>query len=165
MTTINAAVAGATQFAGTPTDTRLAAEGAAYAQRPARGSAAPARLDESAETSRSAGSLSGDDMKARLIELIQGQVDSGAIEADEAAALQRFFAHRPSEDHAGALASGDKPAAERGTISEAASMKLDALEGFLDRLRQSQGASASGYGSSPPRQGPGRTGLVLDSLS
>lgn len=128
------------------------------------------------------------DMKARMDDLIQQQVDSGALTDDQASELQSFFAQGPEggEDTGGPGgpggprgASGPLPAKPEDSseeasdddssnsttspVSDAASTKLDALEAFLEKLRASQ-ASSSGYGASANKTSAA-TGLVLDSLA
>lgn len=123
------------------------------------------------DSSLTAGRGSGD-MKDRIDDLIQQQVDGGTLSDEQASELQSFFAQGPEGTRAPGGADGPPPpppsdgasteGGETSTVSDAASTKLAALEAFLERLRESQ-ASKTGYGTAT--QTGNATGLVLDSLA
>ena len=161
MNTTNAAASGAAQPGRAQMDPRMPSAAAEGVPPPATQGG---DVSGSAQPPRTAGSKSSDDMNARLSELIQAQVDSGTLSADQASELQDFFTQPPSAGDASTKPAAAAPSHSGAPISEAASMKLDALEKFLGRLRENSGVAMNGYGSNSGG-GAVTTGLVLDSLS
>jgi hypothetical protein len=133
-------------------------------------------IDTSLAAERTSGGKPGGNMKGRIDGLIQQQVESGALSDDQASELQSFFAQGPEGEGQGPGGPGgpggppppppgepsDADSDSSGTVSDAASTKLQALEAFLERLRASQ-SSTTGYGATS--QTSSATGLVLDSLA
>jgi len=123
--------------------------------------------------------LDPSEMKSRIDGLIQDQVSSGALTADQATELKDFFAQGPGgvEGGKGGMGGmppmGPPPGCSGGDSSDDSSSdssetssttdQIDSLIAFLEKLRESL-ASSNGYGTSTSATDSTSSGLVVDQL-